>query len=246
MKFSKLSVIIPCYNEEITLSRTLHAICAAIIRLPVDVELILVDDGSTDRTKEIAEKILKEYNFSSRVYQNKKNMGKGAAVAKGIEMASGDYILFFDADLSTSLQALDNLICILEKDGAPIVIGSRMLPTSQVIQTQNIFRKISGNLYRKLGIVFLGLYVSDIGCGFKCFEKSVAQELFRKLTIFRWSFDAEILFLAKKFQIPVQEIPVVWKNDADSRLSLWRDGLRVFRDLWKIRKNNFHGVYERE
>lgn len=246
MKFNRLSVIVPCYNEALTLSRTLHALCAALIKLPVETELILVDDGSTDKTKETAERILREYDFPSRIYRNEKNKGKGAAVAIGVKIAEGDYVLFLDADLSTSLEALQTLMNILLENGDPIIIGSRMLPTSQVIQTQNIFRRLSGNLYRKIGIIFLGLHVSDVGCGFKCFEKNVAQELFSKLTVFRWSFDAEILFLAKKFKIPVREIPVVWKNDADSRLSLWRDGFRVFGDLWKIQKNNFYGVYERK
>lgn len=246
MKFNKLSVIIPCYNEEITLSRTLHTVCVELIKLPVEVELILVDDGSTDKTKETAETILREYDFFSQIYRNEKNSGKGVAIAKGVKMATGDYILFFDADLSTSLEALGKLTNILLENGASIIIGSRMLPDSRVIQTQNIFRRISGNLYRKIGIVFLDLHVSDVGCGFKCFEKNIAQELFSKLTVFRWSFDAEILFLAEKFGIPVREISVVWKNDADSRLSLWRDGFRVFSDLWKIQKNNFYGRYERK
>lgn len=244
MRFNKLSIIIPCYNEETTLPRTLPAISTKLLKLPISTELFIIDDGSRDHTKEKAEECLKEYSFNWQVYRLEKNSGKGAAIAKGVQFAEGDYILFFDADLSTSLQAIDDLLQILSEGNEEIVIGSRMLPASRVIQTQNIFRRLSGNLYRKIGIIFLGLKVSDVGCGFKCFRKEVAKKLFEKLTIFRWSFDAEILFMAKKNRIRIREIPVIWKNDADSRLSLWRDGIQVIKDLWKIRKNNYRGMYE--
>lgn len=232
----KLSIVIPCYNEKATISRTLPLILAALRHISSELELIIIDDGSQDKTQEEAEKFLKDSKLQYFIKKHEKNKGKGAAVRTGVELATGDYILFFDIDLSTNLAALQTLMPLIQLGNHPIIIGSRLLPESKIIKTQNIFRVLAGNLYRKLGIQLLGLKVSDIGCGFKCFRADIAKELFSKMIIERWSFDAEILFLAHKKNIPIMEIPVIWKNDPKSKLSLLKDGLISLLDIIKIRR----------
>lgn len=240
---NKLSVVIPCYNEEEALPRSLPLVFAALKKLPCPAQLIIVDDGSQDATSRVAREVLEDCPVPHVLFGQKKNQGKGAAVKKGIELATGDYVLFFDADLSTDLAAMDELARLLEKEDLPIIIGSRVLPGSRVTKTQNFARRGAGNLYRKFGIWFLGLRVTDIGCGFKCFKKDVADQLFSQISMNRWSFDAQVLLLAQERGIPIREIPVEWKNNPDSRLSLLRHGPAV---IWKLLSLRIRPVWKKK
>ncbi len=239
-----LSFIIPCYNEEKRLQKNLPRILAFLKdNVQISKELIIVDDGSEDQTSKMASELLQGSQIQWLIHRLPKNQGKGAAVKKGVELAKGDFILFFDIDISTSLENIHDVIDLMHKNKSPIIIGNRILSESKITNTQNILRRFAGNIYRRMGTFLLGLHVSDVGCGFKCFRADIAKKLFPLLTISRWSFDAELLLLAERKKIPIQEIPVLWKNDPDSRLRLWKDGPKSIFELLQIRyrflKKNF-------
>ncbi|MBU1136284.1 MAG: dolichyl-phosphate beta-glucosyltransferase [Nanoarchaeota archaeon] len=232
-----ISIIIPAYNEEDRIIKTLEQIADYINkRKKYNFEIIIVDDGSTDRTLEIVEKF-KELKI--KLLQNKKNMGKGFSVKKGILESKGEFALFMDADSSTSINELDKFLSCKEKQD--ILIGSRHLKENSILVKQSIIRRIAGFFAHKLIHFIIVSDIKDTMCGFKMFDKK-SKILFKKQLNYRWGFDYELLYLAEKLGFKIKEIPVIWKDDKKSKVTL-AGYLTALIELFKIRLNDFLGKY---
>lgn len=237
-----LSIIIPLYNEEHRLPKTFAAIERFARQSPVtSFEVVFVDDGSRDATAQIIREFCLRFP-SARLIQHKKNRGKGAAVRTGMLAARGAWRLFADADMATDLSEFQKFIPFLSS-GAPVLIGSRRISGAEVMVHQPRLREIMGGVYTALANWFTGAGVSDFTCGFKCFSGNAAHAIFPRSRIERWSYDAEILFLAHCLGYAIQEVPVVWKNDGATRVRLWKDTPRAFFDLLLMRWYSFRGRY---
>ncbi len=229
----KLSIVIPAYNEEARLGKTLQAIAAYLNGRQRPYEIILVDDGSSDRTVEIARGFVPTVG-SMRVIENQRNLGKGAAVRQGIAAARGDLILFSDADLSTPIQELAQLEKAVQA-GADAAIASRGISGARVPTRQPFYRELMGKIFNLLVriITLPGIY--DTQCGFKLFRCPIAQSVFQKLTITGFGFDVEALYLVRQSGGRIAEIPVEWHDVRGSKVSPLRDALRMLIDLFRIR-----------
>jgi dolichyl-phosphate beta-glucosyltransferase len=228
---TNLSIVIPAYNEEERLPRSLRSILDFFEQRNESPEIIVVDDGSSDNTYEIA----KNYQHGVKAISLGKNRGKGAAVRTGMLAASGDYILFCDADLSTPIYEIDKLFNQLH-NGYDIAIGSRAIDKSLIKLHQPAYREIMGKTFNKF-VQFITIKgISDTQCGFKCFKNNTAKELFSLSKIDGFSFDVEILFLAKKMKYQIAEVPVEWFNDEKTKVRPILDPIKMLIELFKIRK----------
>lgn len=227
-----LSVVIPAYNEEKRLPQTLDAVMSFLKKQPYASEVIVSDDGSEDRTVHLARACLGE--FPHQVLTVLQNRGKGHAVRQGMLAASGDYILFTDADLSTPIEEVSRFLALLEKD-QDVVIGSRALPDSQVEVRQNFLRETMGKVFNWVAQRWTFKGIHDSQCGFKCFRREAAQKLFALQKLDGFSFDVEVVYLAQKLGFRLQELPVIWRNSAQSRVQVLSDPFRMFLDVLKIR-----------
>ncbi len=238
-----LSVIIPAYNEETRLPKTLEEIDKYLKKQNYDYEIMVVNDGSKDKTVEVAKSLMPEIK-NLKVTGYEKNRGKGYAVRFGMLEAKGDYRLFTDADNSTSIDHLEKIWPEFKK-GFGIIIGSRDIKGAVLDPPQPWIRKLilgeGFKLYRK---IILGLWgIEDTQCGFKCFTKRVTKDIFPKCRIDRFAFDPEILVIAKKLGSKIKEIPVYWKNDPESKVKpKWIANMAI--DLLKIRRNLIAGKYD--
>lgn len=228
-----VSIIIPAYNEEKRLKSSLPQLASFLQNFEGVVEVIVVDDGSTDNTAQVAQKFQNE-TTNLRVIKLKKNFGKGLAVKEGFFAAKGEVVVFTDADFSTPIGEIGKL---LEKIalGYDIAIGSRALDRSLIKQHQNFFRENIGRAANMLiRLVAVG-GVYDTQCGFKAFKKSSTEAIFRKQTISGFAFDVELLFLARKYNLKIAEIAVLWSNDPSSRVKAFSDTFKSLLDLIRIR-----------
>lgn len=228
----QLSIVIPAYDEAKRLPNTLKRIQEFLNPNQIPYEIIVVDDGSRDNTLEVAKAALEHTPHLLLSYGE--NRGKGYCVRKGMLAASGKYILFTDADLSTPIEEIDRMIPYLEK-GYDLVIGSRALPDGEVRRDMLWYREIMGRTYNLLGQMLLFPGISDSQCGFKCFKQDVACDLFSRQKLNDFSFDGEILYLARKCGYRIKELAVNWYQDPTSRVKLVQDSVRMFLDLVKIR-----------
>lgn len=227
-----LSVVVPAYNEEKRLPETLKKIKSFLKSRAFQSEIIVVDDGSSDRTAEIAEAELAD--FSGSVLRNPGNKGKGYSVRSGMLEAGGKYILFSDADLSTPIEEVESFLKILE-GGTDIVIGSRALEESAVQVRQNFLRELMGKTFNRMARLLTFRGVKDSQCGFKIFTQKSARDLFSRQTLDGFGFDVELVYLAQKLGYKIVEQPVVWRNAAGSRVRIVSDSLNMFLDLLRIR-----------
>jgi dolichyl-phosphate beta-glucosyltransferase len=233
-----ISVVIPAYNEEKRLGRTMKTVLDYLKEKNHDYELIIVDDGSKDHTVDVA----KEFGDArTRVIRNDRNHGKGYTVRNGMLNASKEWILFADADLSTPI---DDLELLLENDDAQVVIGSRGVDQSKVIVHQPFYREFSGKIFNRLVRLLTVRGVKDTQCGMKMFRRDAAHRIFSKQTIEGFGFDVEILFIAQKYGYKIVEVPVRWFNDTNTKVRFLRDATRMFMDLLRIRKNDLLGRYK--
>ncbi len=230
----KISVIIPAYNEEKRIEKTIIFIISYLTqKFGNEYEIIIIDDQSQDKTGEIVNKLSKKNN-RIKIFTNEKRYGKGYSVRKGMLLAEGDYLLFSDADLSTPIEELNKLLSWLEK-GYEVAIGSRSLKESQVIVHQPFYREIMGKIFNKLVKLFCLPDFIDTQCGFKLFKKEAAKKIFPLSRINRFAFDVEILYLAKKNNYKIKEVPIRWINSPASRVNPVSDSLKMLVDLLKIR-----------
>jgi dolichyl-phosphate beta-glucosyltransferase len=227
------SVVIPAYNEALRLPETLRRVDEWFAARTKAYEFIVVDDGSADETLARA-KGFRPRQGRMRVLRNLRNRGKGASVRRGVAAACGRWILFTDADLSTPIEELEHLQSALGQ-GEGVAIGSRAVPGAQVVQPQPWYRTCMGKTFNLCVRLLLLPGVHDTQCGFKLFSRSAARRLFRLLTIPRFGFDVELLYLARRSGLTIREVPVAWYNSAASRVSPIRDSCIMFIDLFRIR-----------
>ena len=238
------SIVIPAYNESVRLRPTLHALLGHIQEQNWDAEILVVNDGSTDDTAEI----VREYGRSHPevvLVENPGNRGKGYSVRNGMLHARGDICLFTDADLSSPITEAQKLFDAISQ-GTDIAIGSRWLRTELQTERQPLYRQAFGRIFNLALRVILGLHFTDTQCGFKAFRRDAAQRIFPLQKIERWGFDPEILFLARRAGLRVEEVPVLWAHSEGTRLNPLRDGLRMFVEVLRIRWNAMTGEYAAE
>lgn len=236
-----ITILMPVFNEENRLRPGLDAIFAFTKTYSEPTEVLLVDDGSWDKTPEILEEYKKK--FPLKVVTQKTNQGKGAAIRTGIKAAEGEKILFTDIDLSVPIEFLDSFNVAMTSD-IDIIIGSREHPQSEIPVKQHWLRELGGYSFTILTNSILQVGATDFTCGFKLFRKEAARKIFSKQLINRWSFDAETLFLAKKYDFKIKEMPVVWKHNDGSKVKFPQDLIESFFSLLKIRINDWMGKYE--
>jgi len=235
-----LSVIIPVYNESDRFLDNFKT-CQDYYQKQKNWEFIFINDGSTDKTEEMVKKAIKNYP-RMRLITYSKNQGKGYAVKQGVLKAKKELVLMTDIDFSVSLSSLALFYPFIEK-GADLVIGTRKMKGARIIKRQARWREWLGKRFTNISNLILGLDISDFTCGFKLFKTKTAKELFKQMTIKRWGFDAEILFLAHRNKKWVMEVPVSWKNDEQTKVKIFRDVILSLADLLRIRFNFFLGRY---
>lgn len=229
-----LSIIIPAYNERQRLPTSLLTIRDYVRSADLDVELLVVDDGSIDGTADAAE-AFDPAPMRYRVIRCEVNRGKGAAVRRGMLEATGKRRLFSDADLSTPMNELPKLLAHAEQ-GFDVVIGSRDLPESVLNPPQPWARRMGSTLFRMFRRLLLLPSVRDTQCGFKLFSQEAAEAIFTQLQTEGFAFDLEVLGLAEHLGYRIVEVPIYWSNDQDSRVRVFRDGWRSTCAIWTIRQ----------
>lgn len=236
----EISVIIPAYNESKRISKTLKIINDFFAKSNYSYEIIVVDDGSMDDTPEVVEE-LKYENVSVLSY--KANRGKGYAVNFGVKNSSGKKIIFIDADNSTPFEQIKELIKFI--DDFEVVIGSRYLKCSNIKIKQPLSRRLAARFGNLLVRILLFPNLSDTQCGFKMFQKKAAQEIFSRQTIWRWGFDIEALYIAKKLKYKIKEVPIDWYNDEGTKIQSPMVFLTTLSELMRIKLNSLKGIYSR-
>ena len=228
-----LSIIIPAFNEAQRLPRTLEQIRNFARLHTRKIEMIVVDDGSSDDTAKVPPSFADE-RVAIRVFINDSNRGKGYSVKRGMLEARGNLLLMCDADLSTPLSELSKLESAVEA-GFDIAIGSREMPDSKLDPPQPKYRRWMGGVFAMMRSLLLVKGFVDSQCGFKVFTRDAAKRIFEKLVTDDYAFDCEVLARASRMNLKVKEVGVVWRNDPDSRIRPVRDSVRMFLSLWRIR-----------
>jgi glycosyltransferase involved in cell wall biosynthesis len=224
-----LSVVIPAFNEEDRLGPTLARVTAYLAGRGEPWEVIVADDGSTDRTREVAAAA----GPGVRVVALPANRGKGAAVRAGVMAAAGDRILFSDADLATPIEELDKLGAELDR-GADVAIASRALRGADIAVRQHPMREAMGRTFNAMVRALILGGIRDTQCGFKLFTRDAARDLFGRATVDGFAFDVEVLWLARGAW-RVVEVPVTWRHVEQSKVSPGVDAVRMFVDLVRLR-----------
>ncbi len=240
-----LSIVIPAFDEQDRLGGSIRKILEYIGSERLNAELIIVDDGSTDKTAEIAEKACAEFpGMNTKVIRYEENRGKGFAVKTGLLAAEADIALFSDADLSTPISELPKLVELINKGGYDITLGSRALDRSLIGVHQPWRREQGGRVMNLIIKLMSGLPFLDTQCGFKAFNLKKFRPLLELMTIDRFGFDVEFLFVADYHKLKLKEIPVRWDNVEGSKVNVFRDTRRMFTELSQVRKNAKRGVYD--
>ena len=240
-----LTVIIPAFNEEACIQRSLHLLNSYLSLHYPESEVILVDDGSSDGTLEAMQDWVRENKSSIffKICTYQPNRGKGAAVKTGMLQAKGKIRIFLDADLPYNLDIIDSMVTLFS-EGESIIIGNRNDPRS-VLPKIRPFRSIAGKIYSLLVQLFIPIGISDSQCGIKGFSASAAEAIFSKVQIEGFGFDVEVLYIAQKLGFNIARIPVkMCTNRADSRVHLFSDSLRMLANLFQIRLNSHRGMYD--
>jgi len=228
-----LSIVLPAYNEEQRLGESLPRLLEYASAKDWSYEIIVVDDGSTDRTSAVAADNLDGTPY--RILRNDPNRGKGFSVKRGVLEARGRYVLFTDTDLSTPIEEVENLIRALD-NGADVAIGSRALSESRIEKHQPWRREILGKLFNRFLQILVLRGLHDTQCGFKCFRLEVIEPVFTRQTLDGWAFDVEVLFIARRLGYHIAEVPVRWINSEVTRVSPLPDGLRMLWDTLRVRR----------
>jgi len=237
-----LSLIIPAFNEENRIRESLDRILSFLQSQPYTWEVIVVDDGSQDRTEELVRERFRN-RTEARIYRQPGNLGKGEAVKRGMLLGRGEFLFFSDADLSVPIETIATFLPYLEHQ-FDVSIGTRQKTGAAIEIHQPRPRELLGKAYTRLTDWMLGLRLSDLTCGFKGFRREVALELFSRQQLKKWSFDAEILFLTKVRNYRVIEIPVRWRNNQATKVRLWRDIIGSLIELLQIRVYHYRGRYK--
>lgn len=235
-----LSIIIPAYNEERRISGTLFDIDEYLKRRDYEYEIIVVDDGSTDKTAEIVRDLLPQIKNLALI-KNKRNRGKGYVVRRGLLAAKGKYRLFMDADNSTSANQAERLL--LEFSKHHIVIGSRAIVGARLSPPQPFFRRVLGRIMKIFVQIIVRLpRIKDSQCGFKIFSEKAIKDILPRCRINGWAFDAEILKIGQKLGYEIKEVPVVWRNNHESKVRIV-GGIKFIFELLMIKFYLLTGKY---
>jgi len=238
-----LTVIIPAYNEELRLSPSLELIASYIQKSGRETEILVVDDGSRDRTAAVAESFRGRIPLL-RVVPNGENRGKGYSVRHGMQEARGEIVLFTDADLSAPIEEADKLLAALgEYD---VAIGSRALDRNLIAVHESGFREFAGIVFNKIVRIVLWLPFVDTQCGFKAFRRERCKIIFEQQRIERFGFDPELLYLARHHGLKSVEIPVRWAHSPATKVNMLRDSVQMFLDVFTIRWNALLGRYRKQ
>jgi len=241
-----ISIIIPAFDEQDRLGNSLRKIRSYVIAENLNAEIIVVDDGSGDRTAEVAEGALAEHpEIATKVIRCDGNRGKGFAVRTGLLAATADIALFSDADLSTPIEELPKLIEPILSGEFDVTFGSRALDRSLIGTHQPWRREQGGKVMNFVIKTMSGLRFSDTQCGFKAFNMEKFRPFLDKMTVDRFGFDVEFLFVANYHKLRLKEIPVRWNNVEGSKVSVFRDTRRMFFELAEIRRNARGGIYDK-
>ena len=235
-------MVVPAYNEQGRIEDSLLKIREYMQGAGFGFEIIVVDDGSRDRTSEIVAQLARE-DSRIRLVQHRKNLGKGAAVRNGVRSSGGDPVLFSDADLSTPIEEFENLFAWIECN--ELVIASRSLPDSRVLVHQPFYREMMGRIYNTLVQTLVVRGLIDTQCGFKLMSRRAADDIFRCQRINSFSFDVEMILIARKLGYAVKEVPVRWINSKASKVHPVLDSVQMLLDLLRIRLYDILGFYGR-
>ena len=236
-----LSLVIPAYNESRVIAASLLQVGEYLAAEPYTSEIVIVDDGSNDGTASAAYEAAKLLTVPVRYLRYEPNRGKGYALKVGFHEAAGSRILFSDADLSTPIEETSRLLAELER-GAEIAIGTRKSDDAEIAIHQPRFREFCGQVFTFL-VRHLLVDVTDVTCGFKAFAAGVGKDLFGRQRVSDWSFDAELLFVARQQGRRLVEVPVYWEDRAGTKVSIFRDAIGSLLGLVRIRLHSALGHY---
>jgi glycosyltransferase involved in cell wall biosynthesis len=235
-----LSIVIPAYNEENRLPKTLEQVCSFIEKQTYSAEVLVVENGSHDRTFEVGQHFAEQHPLVSVLKEPER--GKGNAVRRGMLAAQGEYRFMCDADLSMPVEEINRFLPP-ELDGFDIAIGSREAPGA-IRYNEPQYRHLGGRAVNTMIRVMALPGLHDTQCGFKCFRAVIAEELFRLQTLSGWSFDIELLYLARRRGYRIVELPIHWYFHPESKLNVVQDAFKMGTDILTIHLNQFKGVYD--
>lgn len=241
-----LSIVIPAWNEAERIGITFEKLDAYLTSRNIRAEVLVVDDGSRDNTREVVQEAEKRFPYIHLVSYSAdltENHGKGYAVRFGMLMTKGKVALFCDADGSTPFESYDNMQKLLA-EGNDVIIGSRYIHGSDIRVPQPFMRRVLSRVANKLIQVMILWGIKDTQCGFKAFTHQACQDIFSKVTINKWAFDMEALVIAKRHHFKIVESPVSWDNSADTRVKFVSDARQTLHDLFYIKRNELKGVYD--
>jgi len=236
-----LSIVVPAYNEEARLPASLQAIAEFVEQQPYHVEVIVVDNNSTDSTQAIAQELASEQPYIRVLFE--KTQGKGAAVRTGMLAARGQYRFICDADLSMPIEEVQKFLPP-QLSGYDIAIASREAPGA-VRYNEPWYRHLMGRVFNTIVRLFAVPGFQDTQCGFKMFRDDVAESVFPLQTMNGWSFDVEVLYAAQRRGYRIVEVPINWYYKDNTRIHPIRDSINMFAEVFKIRRNGLRGMYNR-
>jgi len=249
MPYPSYSIVIPAYNEAARIGNALQSVVSCIRERGWSAEVVVVDDGSRDETAGLVRAFAADHPAPDhpevRLLENPGNHGKGYSVRNGILHAFGEVVMFTDADLSAPIEEAEDLFAAIAA-GADIAIGSRWLERARQTIRQPLYRQFFGRCFNAVTRLVMGLPYADTQCGFKAFTRVAAQTVFQLQTIERWGFDPEILFIARKRDYRIVEVPVSWAHDERTRISYLKDGVRMLEDIAVVRWNALLGRYDKK
>ena len=237
------SIVIPSFNESARIGHTLERVLECVHSHGWNAEVLVVNDGSSDNTAAIIQEFAAKDPIV-RLINNPSNRGKGYSVRNGMLQASGQIVMFTDADLSSPMEEAELLFAAI-REGADIAIGSRWLEVQRQTLKQPLYRRFFGRCFNAVTRLVMALPFADTQCGFKAFTREAGHAVFQLQRIERWGFDPEILFIAIKRGYTIREVPVTWGHDERSRISYLRDGLKMLEELVYVRWNALTGVYSK-
>lgn len=240
-----LSIIIPAYNEQDRIGKTIEETFRYLNSRPYQSEVVVVNDGSRDKTREVVAGYRAEYGERLRILDNPGNRGKGYSVRSGMLAGQGEILLFYDADLATPLSEVEKVLTPIEENRYDVVFGSRALDRSLIGTHQSWFREMIGRVGNLVQFVFTGLRFKDTQCGFKAFRREAAQSVFPLQQIDGFGFDPEILFIARKQGWRLLETPVRWNHVPGSKVHVIGTPLKALMEVMTIRWNDLRGKYKR-
>jgi glycosyltransferase involved in cell wall biosynthesis len=234
-----LSIVIPAHNEEHRLGPTLERISAYLDKQPYDSEVLVVENGSSDRTLELAQQFAARWPRLRALKETQR--GKGLAVRRGMVEARGQYRFLCDADLSMPIEDIERFLPP-RLSGIGVAIGSREAKESTVVEPWR--RRLIGRVFNTMVRLLVLRGIRDTQCGFKCFSAAAADAVFRRQRLDGLTFDVEVLYIARRHGFEIAEVPITWTYDADTRVRMGSDSYKMARDLLAIRRNARKGLYD--